>query len=73
MASVAKVALGRLFFGRPYTTDRPGDLRFRQSFRARAKTFLAWPGPATACHQWQPEAAILAEHNKKEKSQSASS
>ncbi|WP_137625569.1 hypothetical protein [Lactiplantibacillus pingfangensis] len=38
-------------FGRRYTTDCPGHLRFLQMFRARSKTSLAWTGPTTACYQ----------------------
>ena len=40
MASVVKAAFGRLIFCRPYATDRAGQLRALQLFRARVKTFF---------------------------------
>ncbi|WP_223877155.1 hypothetical protein [Lactiplantibacillus pingfangensis] len=42
-----------------YATDGPGHLCILQGFRAKSKTTLAWTGPATACYQSQPEAAIF--------------
>ena len=59
MASVVMVAFGRLNFGQPYATDRPGQLRSWQLFRARWHTASqAVTGPTAACHQRQPEAEI---------------
>ncbi len=49
MVSVVMVAFGRLIFGRPYTTDWPGQLRFWQLFRARGKTLLRL-GPVPRPH-----------------------
>ena len=48
MASVVKVAFGWLILCRPYATDRPGQLRVWQLFRARGQTASqADPGPTT--------------------------
>ncbi len=61
MASVMKVAFGWLILCRPYATDRPGQLRVWQLFRARGQTASQTdPGPTTACHPRQPEAEISA-------------
>ena len=49
MASVVKVAFGRLKFSRPYATDQPGQLRLSQLFRVRGKTPLRL-GPVPRPH-----------------------
>jgi len=59
MASVVRVAFGWLILCRPYATDRLGQLRVWQLFRARGQTASqSGPGPTTARHPRQPEASI---------------
>ena len=67
MVSVVMVAFGRQNFGRPYATDRPGQLRFWQLFRVRSKTFLRLgpvPRPHAISGNWRRKSNLIDGQNK---------